>query len=425
MRIDRLTIRNFNGFESCEIEFDHHFNLLVGDNASGKSSVLDALAILLDVWIRGICEMKMESGVHPDYVRVRAFQHQDSYTFEKQFPVRIEASAAVMDEMLNWATGRLNTRKETAYIEADRLMEIARDATKKVMKGNPVILPLICSYGTERLWFEIRHRKKVPSKGAEERSEPSRLDGYEDCNEFEIQETELLSWIRAQVVDGIQKGQMTMAFRAMERAVIACVEGATALSYSERYKDAVVEMRSIGQQFFRNLSDGQRVMLTLIGDLVRRATYLNPDFGDRVLELTPGVVLIDELDLHLHPKWQRRIIHDLKRTFPSLQFITTTHSPQLIGEVLPSEIRILEGGRAYEPSRSFGLDSSRILEEIQGATQRNPDVGSLIHAIAMAIDKEEFERARMLILDLQEKVGPDDAEVTRARSLLKFMEAPR
>jgi predicted ATP-binding protein involved in virulence len=143
-----------------------------------------------------------------------------------------------------------------------------------------------------------------------------------------------------------------------------------------------------------------------------------------VLEKTPGIVLIDELDLHLHPIWQRRVIHDLKRTFPLVQFIATTHSPQLIGEAFPSEIRILADGKAYTTDHSFGLDSSRVLEEIQGASRRSPIVESDIHEIALAIDSDNFDEARRLVLNLESKVGTDDAEVTRPRSLMKFMETP-
>ncbi len=206
--------------------------------------------------------------------------------------------------------------------------------------------------------------------------------------------------------------------------MIACIDGATSLSYSERYKDVIIQFEFKGRQLYRNLSDGQRIMLSLIGDLVRRATYLNPDFGDKVLELTNGVVLIDELDLHLHPKWQRRIIHDLKRTFPAIQFITTTHSPQLIGEARTHEVRVLEDGKVYTPAHSFGLDSSRVLGEIQGATERDPEIEARIHRIAIEIDAERFDDARELIHQLEELMGKDDAEIVRARSLISFMEAP-
>lgn len=424
MRIDRLKIRNFKGFESFEIGFDPHFNLLVGDNGSGKTSVLDAISILLDSWILGIKGNEKGGGIGPNQAHLVEKAHADSFSFAPKFPVRIEATGTVMGEHLSWARERVGEEGRTKYVDARRVNSAARNALQKVIGKDEVTLPLICSYGTERRWYETGHRTKHPS-GERRRGYPSRLDGYEDCNVFEIQETALLGWIRAQYIDGLALSQKTTsAFRALQRAVVACIDGAGSLVYSERYKDVIVEMESRGRQFYRNLSDGQRVMLSLIGDLVRRATYLNPDFGDRVLELTTGVVLIDELDLHLHPKWQRRIIHDLKRSFPSVQFITTTHSPQLIGEAQPNEVRILADGKVYTPRRSFGLDSSRVLEEIQGAPQRDPSVESLIHEIAVAIDRDKFDEARTLITDLEKKVGSDDAEVTRARSLIKFMEAP-
>ena len=138
---------------------------------------------------------------------------------------------------------------------------------------------------------------------------------------------------------------------------------------------------------------------------------------------TPGVVTIDELDLHLHPNWQRRIIHDLKTTFPSLQFIATTHSPQLIGEAQPEEIRMLDDDETSTPPRSFGIDSSRVLEEVMGTRSRNGAVDDLLKQLFESIDGERFEDARRLLADAEAKLGPDDPEVTRARALMTFLES--
>lgn len=423
MRIDQLKLQNFNGFASCEIKFDPHFNLLVGDNASGKSTVLDALAILLDSWILGVKGDEKGGGIIQEQVRLASYKYDDSVTFEKQFPARLESALVLLGRSMNWARELNREHGRTTYVEAKGISGIARYTAHQVRDGNPITLPLTCSYGTERLWYETRHRRSPRNKEVKI-AHASRLDSYADCNVFEIQETTLLSWIRAQYLDGLQSGKGTTAFRAMERAVIECIEGATGLFYSERYKDAVIELRSTGPQFFKNLSDGQRIMLTLVGDLVRRSAGLNPHLGDKLLEMTPGVVLIDELDLHLHPIWQRRVIHDLKRTFPSVQFIATTHSPQLIGEAKPHEILVLADGKASNPSHSFGLDSSRVLGEVQLADPRNPEVNLLIQKISLAIDELKFEDANRMLRDLEEQVGPDDVEITRARSLIKFMESP-
>jgi predicted ATP-binding protein involved in virulence len=425
MRIDRLTIQNFNGFESCEITFNPHFNLLVGDNASGKTSILDALSILLDTWVRGIKGDEAGGGIDPAYIRLVSYQHgvQDEFRFEKQLPVRIEATGDILGQQMKWARERARENGGTRYAEAQDVSRAAHEAGRIVRDGGHIILPLVCSYGVERLWFETPHRK---SRRNEERKKifPSRLDGYKDCNRFTIEETALLNWVRAEVSATQQKGEETTGYKAMRRAVLNCIEGATSFHYDERYKDAVIGIEQKGYQLFSNLSAGQRIMLTLVGDLVRRAAMINPHLGDDVLLKTPGVVLIDELDLHLHPIWQRRVIRDLKRSFPAIQFIATTHSPQLIGEAQPEELRVLADGGVFTPPHSFGLDSSRVLEEIQGAVQRNSEVESLIRKIAVAIDKNDFDSTRELINELEEAVGSDDVEVTRARSLLKFMEAP-
>ena len=423
MRIDRLKLQNFNGFESCEIAFDPHFNLLVGDNGSGKTSVLDALTILLASWVNGIDGNEKGGGISPGYIRAVPHSYRDSPSFERQLPVRIEATGLVQGSQLDWARQRNRLQGGTSYLEARGMPEAAKKAANAVRDGLPVTLPLIESYGAERLWDESSARGSR-RKSETKNGKPSRLDGYKDCLDFGIQETVLVDWIRAQVLDGFQSGNKTIALRVAERAITACVEGAKALTYSGEEKDLAFDLEPFGRQLLSNLSHGQRIMATMVGELARRATRLNPHLGEEVLEKTPGVVLIDELDLHLHPKWQRRIIRDLKRTFPLVQFIATTHSPQLIGEALPREIRILTDGKAYTPPRSFGLDSSRVLEEIQEAPQRNVGVESLIHKIALAIDEDKFDEARGLIGNLQEQVGSDDAEVTRAQSLINFMEVP-
>jgi len=141
-----------------------------------------------------------------------------------------------------------------------------------------------------------------------------------------------------------------------------------------------------------------------VGELAKRAAILNPHLGDAALHQTPGVVTIDELDLHLHPRWQRRVIHDLKTTFPSLQFIATTHSPQLIGEAYPDEIRLLDDGQTTTPPRSFGIDSSRVLEEVMRAGSRDQSVGDLLKRLYRTIDDEQFESAKQLLSEVEGKL---------------------
>ena len=422
MRIDRLKIENFNGFKSCEIDFDPHFNLLIGDNATGKTTVLDALAIAIDSWFFGLKSDQRPGGIDLDQVRVVPYPHGSTFSFEKQFPVRIEAHGEVLAQKLSWTRELTRESSKNTSRGAKELISVASEADRKVRANEPVRLPLICSYGTERLWFESRYRKTRKVEKEVTPQSPSRFDGYRDCNYFEIQETALLEWVRAQVRLGDQLRKETTEWRVLQRAIVSCVDGAVSVYWDEVVKDLVVEIQNTGRQLFRNLSDGQRIMLTLIGDLVKRATTLN-DLGLDVLAETDGIVLIDELDLHLHPKWQRRVIHDLKNLFPGIQFITTTHSPQLVGEALPHEVRILAEGTVSTPSRSFGIDSSRILSEVMHVSERNLEVEEALKRLSGLVDAEDMPRAREVLSEIEEHLGKDDPEVTGASTLIHLLES--
>jgi predicted ATP-binding protein involved in virulence len=420
MQIDRLTLDNFNGFEHREFTFNPRFNLLVGDNASGKTSVLDALAISAGSWFLGLRGVERSPGIEAEQVRVVAHQHLDSFTFEKQFPVRIESDGSVLGARVKWARELLLEGGRTTSGDTKAVRDAANVAEQRVRAGEDIVLPLICAYGTERLWFERSHRaKKQADNGT--RKQPSRFDGYRDCFNFTIQETDLINWFRDQATAYPYLKADPIAVQIVKDAIRSCVEEAETVYYDGRYKDLVVVMDRSGPQLFRNLSDGQRIMLTMVGDLAKRAVTLNPDLENRALRDTPGIVMIDELDLHLHPKWQRRVVHDLKNTFTSLQFIATTHSPQLIGEAFPEEIRLLDDESVTTPARSFGIDSSRILEEVMGAMPRTPSVETLLSKLSKSIDREDFDTASSLLTEVEAKLGPDDPEVTRARALMTFL----
>lgn len=422
MQIDQLTVENFAGFAHRTFSFNPRFNLLVGDNATGKSSVLDALAVAVGSWFLGLPGFEKSLGILPEQVRVAAHSHLDSYTFEKQFPSRIECSGALMGRHISWTRELKHEGGRTTVVNAKVISEAASEAERLVRSGEEITLPLICTYGTERLWFEKGHHTRKTGADRTRRS-PSRLDGYRDCFNFTIQETALLDWIRDQTTVSLPLKQDTVALSVVKSAITTCVEGATSLYYDGRYKDLVILLDDYGPQLFSNLSDGQRIMLTLVGDLASRAAILNPHLANAALRETPGVVMVDELDLHLHPKWQRRVIHDLKTTFPSLQFIASTHSPQLVGEAQPEEIRLLDGDDTKEPPRSFGIDSSRILAEVMGTRSRNDSVDDLLTRLFKLIDDEDFDGARRLLAEVETKLGSDDPEVTRARALMTFLES--
>ena len=421
MRIDRLTLKNFKGFASREFNLNPRFNLFVGDNATGKTSILDALTLAIDSWFIGMKVGEGIGGIRPHEVRYATHQYEDSVSFEPQYPSRVEASGVVMGHTLSWNRELSKEGGRTTTAGAKELTAIATEADRKIREKIDVDLPLVCSYGAERLWYETSHRVRKGNDTAKLR--PSRFDGYRDCTAFEIQETALLKWIEAEILISQQRGSDTNALAVIKKASVSCVDDAETIYYDPRVKDLIIVMKRRGHVMFHDLSAGQRIMVILIGDLARRAITLNPHMGRDVLEKTVGIVTIDELDLHLHPKWQRRVIHDLKQTFPRIQFIASTHSPQLIGEALPEEIRVLEDWDVSIPERSFGLDSNRVLQEVMHAPERNEETHQLLSELADKIDKEDLDSAKKIVGQVTKKLGDGDPEVTGANTLISLLES--
>lgn len=353
MRVDRLNIKNFKGFATREFLFHPQFNLIVGVNGTGKTSLLDASSIALGSWFLGLRGYDTRHIRATEVSLVSIEQHtnggsqQIGVNWEAQYPCVIEASGEVMGQHLSW-TRKLNTPDgRTTYVDARHIKDLAEQTDRKVRMGDEVLLPLISYYGTGRLWdvpreqAQIRNEQEVANKEA-----LSRLAGYRNSIDPRLSVSELVRWIARQSWITYQRGGLqSPVYMAVRDAIVRCLDGAQDIYFDANFGEVIVEMGAQGKQPFNNLSDGQRCMLAMIGDIAQKAATLNPHLGAQTLEQTPGVVLIDELDLHLHPKWQRHVIEGLRTTFPKIQFIATTHSPFLIQSLRSGEELLALDGR--------------------------------------------------------------------------------
>ena len=177
-----------------------------------------------------------------------------------------------------------------------------------------------------------------------------------------------------------------------------------------------------GEELIVNqLSDGEKCLLAMVGDLARRLAIANPGLKNPLYGF--GVVLIDEIELHLHPKWQREIIPALTRTFPNCQFIVTTHSPQVISEIQPQGIYILEktdtGIIAKRPESSYGRDSNQILEDLMDVPERPQEIKQDLLQLFRLIDAGDLEAAKELRGELAEKIGENEAQFVKADILIR------
>jgi len=172
------------------------------------------------------------------------------------------------------------------------------------------------------------------------------------------------------------------------------------------------------------LSDGEKCLLAMIGDLAKRLVIANPSLTNPLEG--KGIVLIDEIELHLHPQWQREIIPKLQTIFPYCQFIITTHSPQVLSNVNRENIFILEDFKIIKNTPySYGRDSNSILYDLMNVPKRPEHTQKIIDQMFDLIEKEDensIKKAKDLLTQLAEKLGEQDTEIIRAKSHLEFME---
>ena len=362
MRIDRLRVENFKGFERKEFAFHPEFNLVVGDNGSGKTSVLDALAVAAGSWMLGIRDQHSRH-IRTNEVRLVGFETSTGVNWEPQYPCVVDVDGRLATELveptpqpelfardevpINWSRRLSGLKGRTTRSEAEIIKKAAEDAAAKVMTGRNVTLPLISYYGTGRLWDQPRSTTPDQSIDRLKDQKNSRLVGYQNSVNPRLSVEALKDWIFRQWVMALLPPRLrTPALTVVVEALVRNIQGATNLTYDLKLNEVVIEFKDSTRQPFSNLSDGQRGMLALVGDIAQKAATLNPHFGEDILAKTPGIVLIDELDLHLHPKWQRHVIEDLRTTFPKIQFICTTHSPFLIQSLRSSEELVMLDGQS-------------------------------------------------------------------------------
>lgn len=435
MRIDRLEIENFKKFVKQTLELHPQFTLFAGENGAGKTTVLDALAVAASIWLVEAPDSTLDNSgrnILTNEIRLEREIKGDRIQFQERRPVIIRAMGQIGDHQgVSWTRQIRPHGKRTSNAEAKDALADIKAIYERDKTGQDVLCPVLAYYGAGRAWLasNARFPKARPNGPAR------RWAAFYDCFSERIRFAELNAWFRRETIErGNRRGSWRPGFEAVRRAILRCVPNAEEVWFDTDLDQIVLCIEGNAQPF-NNLSAGQRMMLALVADLAIKAVTQNAflvpadelgpedDPLPRVLKQTPGVVLIDELDVHLHPKWQRRVARDLKETFPGIQFGCTSHSPQVVGELKPEEIRLLSGNDVTTPRRSFGIDSSRVLEELMDAKPRDESVADLLSRLFGLIDNEKFDDARNLLPEVEAKLGPDDPELTRARTLMTFLES--
>lgn len=420
MKLKSITLQNFKGIENLTVSLDEKTTVLFGINGVGKSTILRAVDLLYASIISRLTGVNKKRIDELDFsdISYGKSKAKISAIFSFEDSTEIEYSRSI--DRANGKKHDLSELKTLVGKFEDSYMVKAYDDGK----GNwiePIDnknMPIFVNYGVNRIVLD------VPVRASKEQF--SKLDAFDKAVENTIDFRNLFKWFRNQEdIENQEKVRNNSEYEdkslaAVKKAMLAMLDGFYDIHIDR--KPLAMKVKKDGKYFTINqLSDGEKGTIALFGDLARRMALANPE-RKNPLEGS-GVVLIDELDLHMHTSWQRKVLGVLRNTFPNIQFIITTHSPQILGEV-DASFNLLymykEDKKIVMKSfESFvGWDTNVILEEVMDTTSVNQEIKEQIAEMYDLINQKHFEQAEKLADELDKKTNGRVEGITKARVLI-------
>ena len=425
MIVEELGLAHYRGFEQIDLKFDPQVTVIAGINGVGKSGILNAIAVLFSQSLPSFTQAAPNSSIHFEIDDILVGKPTMELSLE--FVVadqrcHIEVLRARADgDRIDDLHGIILENIRTDAVRTGQLDSAQRETQRVLgeLKSLPT-QPLVVLYSPQR---QLPGKPKTLPK-----AEPFAVrEAYTNAlqRDRDLSLRQFMHWYHVQeAYEDSGSATRKKVLVRLRQVVETFMEGFTNLRIEMEPLRLLVDKHGIPLSL-NQLSDGERGMLAILFDLTRRLAIANPESEDPVSE-GKAVVMIDELELHLHPVWQRRILSMFTETFKSCQFIVTTHSPLLLGEVDASKVRFLfrEDGKvkAWTPEYSFGLDANRILEDLMDVKSRDEKTGKQLTDLFRSIDAEDFRAARSSIALLTKVLGDSDPELTRARSMIAFLE---
>lgn len=436
LRINNLYLDNYRCFKDFTIDFDKQLTVLVATNGKGKTAILDAIAVSFGTFVNSTGLAKGSVFHRSDVQKIKVRQTETN-EMEEIYPLIVEANGIINNEAIQWAREFNKPNGATTVKFTKPLIKYGKDIRNRVSHGIEDILPLISYYGTGRLWG-LKNRTLYKKQ-----YETSRLSGYIDCLDPLSSYKAFESWYEYICksefeikMEALEKDYITLPYnefttirKSLQEAVNHILEKNTGwknIIYKQKAKAIVAQNENLGELSVLQLSDGIRNMIGLVADIAYRAIKLNPHL-ENAPQKTPGIVLIDEVDMHLHPKWQQTVLTDLTNAFPSIQFIVTTHSPQVLSTVKREQIRLLGDNEVITPStHSFGEDSSVLLAELMNVSPLPPlEIVEKRKEYQRLIENRKYEspRAKELQKELIENYGENSEFIIQTQMLIRRFEA--
>lgn len=415
MRIKSIALDNFKCFEHLEMDFHPSMNLIVGINGTGKSSVLEALRILLGSLFLSVDKYKDKilcPGIGNDDVRLSQL--------EQQYPVKVSAVAEMSmfdgeqtQHDVSWERSLETRGGSTRHANAKEMKEVSAAMQKAIRENQNVTIPLVAYYSTDRF------KKEKKDIGVE--PEGSRLRGYYNALDPLTNIKFFLDLYYTETLASLQNGKPSELLECVNHAVMVCLDCESLVFDIKKQELVYTDKASHERVPFHLLSDGVRCTLSMVMEIAFRCYLLNSHLGSKAATMTDGVVLIDEVDLHLHPSWQMHVVNDLRKAFPQIQFVLTTHAPLIISSLKEGNIFSIVDKQTFDFGLQSGRDANYILNEM-GVQEMGKDEKKLLHDYLLMIENGEglSESALKQRGRLEELLGEDNAELKKADVMLSF-----
>lgn len=408
-RFTQLHLEQYRCFETLDLVLEPDLTVLFAENGGGKTAVLTALAVGLTACQSGTPRgLKLDPQCDPRKVTL-----DERGRREPAGPCTLTWTADVGARTgVSWSitVNPASNRKSSNHRSILDAMEQLRVPGAR--------WPLFALYGVDRMGRGKASTKPAPSR-------PDRWEGYAGSLNAAQDDSALLTWLLEEILADTVRRQENEDERFLASAVMDTLAKATPgverAWYDPRERSPVIRFETGEVAPWQELSDGFHAYLALVADIARRAVTLNEQDGGDAPARVEGVVLIDEIDLHLHPRWQRVVLDGLTTVFPRLQFIVTTHSPQVLSSAENRQVRHLVGGKIQEHGVFVeGRDSNAILRDLMGTNDRDAEGQAMLRALHDAIDQGLRERAEALFAELLAKWGDLDPALIRARGLMDW-----
>ncbi|MEM9985868.1 MAG: AAA family ATPase, partial [Bacteroidota bacterium] len=452
LQLNRLALQNYWGIKDAIIDFHPDLTVLIGRNGSGKTSILDALAKAFRM-----VEVSLLSGdtkVDPANFFLDRDIHNESSGAEVRLKATLDFQAELGSDSVQGtfassqsqrARGKVRSRSREEFDssrggELDWRYTLTRSGHQVTEGGQLEDLYRFVEY----INFVIRHEDPAVKGQAAlpiaafydcgraadlsleiqtmqgRSSQASIFDAWEEAlSEGSFAYEAFFKWFR-RAFNRFQQAQDSSQEKRIFQAVCQAIyqmfdEGdyfeSLGFSWETVEGEITVKKKQGPDLRLSQLSSGERVLLLMAADLSRRLVIANPQ-SENPLQTGSGVVMIDEVGLHLHPSWQGQVIGKLRKTFPKIQFIVTTHSPHVLQNVERESIRLLEAGvvQDHQPYVE-GRDVNSILEEAFGIKERLEKFDRQVKKIYDLLDEEKFPEAEAEINQLKQKWGEEDREI--------------